>query len=331
MIITLEDKLSQAPKVGTFYYPWYGKYRQWMSEGHNPPKNWASNFLPNLESSSSSSWFNPSIQLYDSNNVTIVKKQLALMKQAGIQFAISSWWGQNSYEDLEFDNIISNVMQAPDNPYPNLKWTLYHEWEGFSDPTLEYLLSDLDYIKAKYTSSPSYMKINGKPVIFVYNAAHAYYDPVNDLDRWKQARAQTGFFVVMKVEPLSKGADPDNMDGWHQYNPTLRYDQQGSYYASISPGYWKWHEDARLIRNVAEFESAASKLASANVQFKLIETWNEWGEGSGVEPALDVVHNDANGPFQPASASYGNMYVSILGKYLAGISREVPKGNDGRI
>ena len=70
---------------------------------------------------------------------------------------------------------------------------------------------------------------------------------------------------------------------------------------------------------------------SLNVQFKLIETWNEWGEGSGVEPALEVVHNDANGPFQPASPSYGNTYVSILGKYLAGISREVPKGNDGWI
>jgi hypothetical protein len=69
---------------------------------------------------------------------------------------------------------------------------------------------------------------------------------------------------VMKVEPLSKGVDPSEMDGWHQYNPALRYDQQGTYYASVSPGYWKWHEDPRLIRNPAEFESAVFKLASAN-------------------------------------------------------------------
>ena len=327
MSITLKDKSTRAPKIGTFYYPWYGKYRQWMSEGHNPPKNWASNFLPDLQSSSG---FNPFVQLYDSTDIRIIKQQLALMKQAGIQFAISSWWGQNSYEDLAFDNILANVMPAADNPNPNLKWTIYHEMEGFSDPTLDYLLSDLNYIKARYSSSPSYMKINGKPVIFVYNAAHAYYDPLNDLDRWKQARAHTGFFVVMKVEPLSKGADPADMDGWHQYNPALGYDQQGSYYASISPGYWKWHEDARLVRNVADFELAASKLASANVQFKLVETWNEWGEGTGVEPAQEVVHNDADGPFQPASASYDNTYVNILGKYLARISREVPTDNAGQ-
>jgi hypothetical protein len=284
--------------------------------------------MPNVESSL---WFDPSVQLYDSNNVRVVKKQLTLMKQAGIQFAISSWWGQKSYEDLAFDNILANVMPATDNPNPDLKWTIYYEMEGFSDPTLEYLLSDLNYIKNKYTSSPSYMKINGKPVIFVYNAAHAYNDPLNDLDRWKQAGAETGFFVVMKVEPLSKGADPSDMDGWHQYNPALRYDQQRSYYASVSPGYWKWHEDARLVRNVAEFESAVSKLASANVQFKLVETWNEWGEGSGVEPAQEVVHNDADGPFQPASASYGNMYVNILGKYLGGTLTKAQTPNTDQI
>jgi hypothetical protein len=312
--ISHKNKSPRVPEIGTFYYPWYGKYRQWRSEGHNPPINWASNFLPDIETSSS---FNPFVQLYDSTDSRTVKKQLALMRQAGIQFAISSWWGQNSYEDLAFYEILTKVMPAADNLNPDLKWTIYHEWEGFSDPTLEYLLSDLDYIKRKYTSSTSYMKIDGKPVIFVYNAAHAYNDPLNDFERWKQARAKTEFFVVMKVEPLLKGVDPSDMDGWHQYNPALRYDQHGSYYASVSPGYWKWHEAPRLVRDVAEFELAVSKLAAADVQFKLVQTWNEWGEGSGIEPAQEVVHNDADcRPFQPASSSYGNTYVNILGKYF---------------
>lgn len=275
--------------------------------------------MPDLESSES---FNPSVRLYDSNNVTVIKKQLALMKQAGIQFAISSWWGQGSYEDLTFNNIIKNVVLSADNPHPELKWTIYHEWEGFSDPTVEYLLSDLDYIKRKYVSSPSYLKIDGRPVIFVYNATHAYSDVIDEFERWKYARAQSGFFVVMKVEPLLKGADPCAMDGWHQYNPALRYDELGNYYASISPGYWKWHED-KLSRNVTEFESAVSKLDSANVQFKLIQTWNEWGEGTGVEPAQEIVHNDTELSYQPASTSYGNTYINILGRYFMKKTNEI--------
>ena len=36
-------------------------------------------------------------QLYSSNNDSIVKRQLALMKRAGLDFAISSWCGRGDY------------------------------------------------------------------------------------------------------------------------------------------------------------------------------------------------------------------------------------------
>ncbi|MDQ3970395.1 MAG: PKD domain-containing protein, partial [Thermoproteota archaeon] len=109
--ITVRDKPppSQALlKVGTFYYPWYGKYKHWTEAGHNPPTTWAANFLPDIEPSR----FNPAVELYDSNNATVIKQQLGWMKQAGIQFAISSWWGQNSYEDIAFDSILNNIMPS---------------------------------------------------------------------------------------------------------------------------------------------------------------------------------------------------------------------------
>jgi hypothetical protein len=112
------------------------------------------------------------------------------MKQAGIQFAISSWWGQNTYEDFAFDKILANVMPAADNPHPELKWTIYHEWEGSSDPTLEYLLSDLDYIKRNYASSPSYMKIDGKPVIFIMLHMHTMIHSMTLTDGSKRERRQ---------------------------------------------------------------------------------------------------------------------------------------------
>src|SRR5207249_9396533 len=144
----------------------------------------------------------------------------------------------------------------------------------------------LNYIKSKYASSSNYLTINGKPVIFVYNAADnqpGY--PLNDLTRWQQVRDQTGFYVVMKVDPLSAGGSASSMDGWYQYSPTSTYDQQQTYSASASPGFWKYTESSpRLGRDVTQFESSVQKLASANVHFKLIETFNEWGEGTGVEP-----------------------------------------------
>jgi hypothetical protein len=175
----------------------------------------------------------------------------------------------------------------------------------------------LSYIKTKYTSSPSYLKVDGKPVIFVYNAAHSGYDPLEDLNRWQQARQQTGFYVVLKVDPLSKGANPAAMDSWYQYAPAARYDKQSTYSSMVSPGFWLFHESPRLVRDPAAFESAVAQMAQDNVQWKLIETWNEWGEGTGVEPAQEITHNDA-GTFTAAKESYADTYVDILGRYLGG-------------
>ena len=206
-------------------------------------------------------------------------------------------------------------MTNKSNPHPNLKWTLYYELEGYDDPGLGQVVSDLKYIKAKYASLPYYLKINNKPVIFVYNTDSGTSHPLQEVKKWKKARDLTGFYVVLKVDPLSKGADPKSVDSWHQYVPSNRYDQHKPWSASVSPGFWKFHESPRLARNVTDFQVAVGKLAAVDVQFKLIETWNEWNEGTGVEPAQEVIHDDLNA-FMPAEESYGHTYLDILGKYF---------------
>ena len=312
--------LSFDALVGTFYYPWYGKYKHWQNDDHKPPKTWASNYLPDIDPAK----FDPSNELYDSRESAIILMQLAWMKKAGINFAISSWWGQHTYQDNAFANIITNIMTNKSNPYPDLKWTLYYEPEGYDDPSLKQIVGDLNYIKAKYTSSPYYLKINGKPVIFVYNTDSGTTDPLQEVKRWKKARDLTGFYVILKVDPLSKGADPKSVDSWHQYVPSSRYDEQKPWSASISPGFWKFHESSRLARNIDDFEAAVEKLAASNVRFKLVETWNEWSEGTGVEPAQKVIHDDLNG-FAPAEESYGHIYLEILGKYFGNISSSMTR------
>src|SRR5215472_267026 len=128
------------------------------------------------------------------------------MKQAGIQFGISSWWGKGSDTDETFSYILNNIMPNKINPYPSFKWAILYELEGYSDPPVEELVNDLSYIKEKYASSPYYLKIDGKPVIFVYNSVESGSTALNDLARWSIARQSTGFYTVMKVDPLYAGA-----------------------------------------------------------------------------------------------------------------------------
>ena len=163
--------------VGTFFYPWYGKYRHWIDGGHNPPNTWASNYLPSLFNSQYPNII--SDNLYNSNDTNTIKKQIQLMNDTGIEFGIASWWGQNTYEDMVFNKIINDV-QPTMNGYNKFRWAILYEDEGFGDPTLTEIINDLNYIKKNYASSPYYLHVNGKPVIFVYNAAHSGSDPLDD-------------------------------------------------------------------------------------------------------------------------------------------------------
>jgi len=77
---------ESSTKVGVYYYVWYGK------GGYGVGRHWNDTIHGIVVDK-------PLNGYYDSLNVTHVRKQIQLMKDAGIDFVIISWWGQGSYED----------------------------------------------------------------------------------------------------------------------------------------------------------------------------------------------------------------------------------------
>lgn len=313
-----------APYYATFFYLWSqnpntdSSWSYWSDNAHTPPDNWFSHYLPDPQPGV----FNPSEELYSSNNTAIIYWQLRKLAEARQEVAIASWWGQGHKSDIAFQKIITDIMNRPDNPYPHLRWAMYYEKEGFGDVPLTEIVNDLAYIKATYANQPGYLKINGKPVIFVYNAAHSGSTPANDLQRWQSARSQSGFYIVLKVDPLNSGADPASMDGWHEYAPANRSGSKGSYYSFASPGFWLEGQAQRLPRNLTEFETAVRQMVAANTTWKLTQTWNEWGEGSSVEPAVEVNQvSSGKATIKIGAPLFENKYVDILAVQLPPLER----------
>ena len=69
----------------------------------------------------------------------------------------------------------------------------------------------------------------------------------------------------------------------------------------VSPGFWLYGEGVRLARDPAAFRRNIQSMVAARPKFQLITTFNEWGEGSWVEPAQ-----------QWPSASGKGVYLDIL-------------------
>jgi hypothetical protein len=212
------------------------------------------------------------------------------MQYGGINTGIASWWGQGSTTDSRIPALLSAASGTGFN------WSLYYEPEGQGDPTPAQISSDLSYIATNYASNPSYLHVAGKPVIFVYADAN---DGCDMADRWKQANT-LGFYVVLKIVP-GYTACASQPDGWHQYNPAVHSDSQGSYSYTVSPGFWKADEStARLDRDLSRFTTDLQAMAASHAQFELITTFNEWGEGTAVESADEWASSSGYGSYLDA-------------------------------
>lgn len=57
---------------------------------------------------------------------------------------------------------------------------------------------------------------------------------------------------------------------------------------SISPGFWRPDEaTARLVRDLSRWRTNVADMIASHEPWQLVTTFNEWGEGTSVEPATE--------------------------------------------
>ena len=257
-----------APRTAAFWYLWYPQ----TTTGH----------------------YTPSTQPYTSDNPAVLKTEIDQMQGAGIQVGIISWFGVGT--ESEATRIPAALSAAQGT---NFRETLYYEPEGTGDPSSATIDSDLSYIDQHYSSSSSYLKVNGKPVLFVYADAN---DGCGMADRWAQAPEAKKFYVVLKVFSGFAGC-AHQPDDWHQYGPAAATSDQGAYSYSVSPGFWKGTETApRLARDLARWRTDLQAMKASPARWHLITTFNEMGEGTGIEP----------------TSQYGTAYLDAVRDVLLG-------------
>jgi acid phosphatase len=265
-----------------FYYPWFPE--TWHPTDH----------------------YHPSQGDYSSDDAGVVDGQFAAMHYAGMDAAISSWWGQGQHHEqtrfpLEMSAAAAHGMAV----------TPYYEKEGTGDTPLAQIRDDLHYLGSYADADPTgFLHVDGKPVLFVYNAAPST-STCADVAKW--SRATHGFadwYVSMKVFP-GYASCADQPQAWHQYGPaTARHDFAPSSY-TVSPGFWKYDETSpRLARDLSRFTSDVAAMKASGAQWQLVTTFNEWGEGTAVESATEW-----------ASASgYGSYLDALHDAYASGSS-----------
>jgi hypothetical protein len=203
------------------------------------------------------------------------------MEYAHIEVAIASWWGPGTLTDARVPLLLAAAAGTP------LRWALYYE------PAPGTQAADLAYIYSHYASSPEYEHLNGKPVLFVYSRSVA---SCADAASWVGLNAGR-FYLDLQVFGGYQGCavQPDQ---WHQYAPAERQDEQAGHSFSVSPGFWLYSSTTPLLaRDPVAFAQAVREMVASAEPWQLITTWNEWGEGTAVEDAVQWESADPYGEY----------------------------------
>jgi Calx-beta domain/Glycosyl hydrolase family 99 len=286
------DGQPAFPIRANFYY-------QWFAEG------WTQNSIfPYTK-------YNPSLGFYDSGDAAVIQSHIRSMVHGKFQATIASWWGQSQKsEQTRVPALLANAAAVD----PSFRITLYHEPEGSGKPSESQIRSDLEYIKTNYGGHASFLRVNGRPVLFVYNADDTSCAVV---DRWRAANNTTNFYLVLKV--FSGWASCANQpDGWHQYGPSTPYHRHipanpaisGS--VNISPGFWH-AEDADppggdrpyLARDLTRWRQNIRDMIVSGAHWQLVTSFNEWGEGTSVESASEWTSPSGHGVYLDALSTNG--------------------------
>ena len=272
---TRGDIQPSFPIRASFYYPWFPE--GWKQQGYNPFTN-----------------YTPSLGFYNGSDITVVRKQIAAMQYGGQEAGIASWWGRGTPTDGRIP-LLLNAAQPT-----RFRWSLYYEAEAQRDPTVAQIRSDLAYIDQRYGHAPGYLRVGGRPVLFVYADSH---DGCAMASRWAQANSNSRFFVVLKVFPGYKQC-ASQPAGWHQYAPSSATDSQAQESFSISPGFYKKGEASpRLARDPARWAQNVRGDGGVTRAVAVGDDVQRVGRGNvgRVGEAVGIVHRSGHVPRCPPS------------------------------
>ncbi len=274
-----------APITAAFFYPWF-------------PNAWDQGVFPFTN-------YTPTLGWYDSADPNTIDTQLALASQAGLDAFIASWWGPGHHTDKAMPALLDTTVRSGSSA-PDLRWTVYYEEEGQSDPSPARIVEDLRYLKTNYFDHPGFLRIDGKPVVFVWADPG---DGASMADRWARAKADFGGDIHVVLKVFSGYRDvASKADSWHQYGPASPYQEHLPHSAVVSPGFWLKGQGPRLDRDLARFKADAQRVKDSGAFWQLVTSWNEWGEGTSVEPATQ----------------FGTAYIEALGEVFGGSTATEP-------
>lgn len=311
-----------------YYMPWYVA----KPCSDNWGWHWTMNhFNPDVVNASGerqiASWYYPLIGPYDSVDPVVLEYHVLLMKLGGIDGVIVDWYGPDNYADYAVNNQRTAALFQYTRK-AGLKFSLCYEDQtiqqeingGFllASNALAHAQQTMLYLQTNYLADGSFLRWNGRPVMLNFGPQ---YFKLNS--QWEtifsvlSATNQPAFFTEDNRLPVGVGAfnwppmwlsqapgtggvlSTAALDGY-----LSDFDQKAGGWSGFISSAWPRFHDIYQPASVRDYwgylgdrsgdtlrETLGRAMTNASAIIQIV-TWNDYGEGTIVEPTREYGYRD---------------------------------------
>ena len=258
----------------------------------------------------------PLLGPYDSGSPTVIATQVALMKAAGIDGAIIDWNGPGGFADYEMihrntELLIVELKKAglkfalcvEDNPgHRFMKEGKLTRAEATAKVAASFAWADKHWL-----NDPAYVRLSERPLLMIFGPQYL------DDAEWKTIRAtltqnpltyalphlssRPGIDGAFAWVPVSEGKTVD-VANWTTELASLYAQEKKAGRPTVAvafPGYRDFYAQAGAgksygfidYREGKTFSESFDQAMKSGAPIVQIATWNDYGEGTGIEPTAE--------------------------------------------
>jgi glycoprotein endo-alpha-1,2-mannosidase len=288
------------PLVGVYYYPWYGPGLHTVNQslrGHLTPRQ------------------PPALGDYSSRDSGIISAHIDQSRRGNIDFWALSWWGPQSAENTTIRN---SILAHPRRT--ELRYAIHYESTGrlgtFENQNYNNLIPDFRYLANNYFQNPNYLKVDGRPVVFMY-LTRAYFNSQASRDAVAALRATIK--SEFQVDPFIVGDDlfggGVNLQRAQLWDAITDFDVYGTVMQS------RGSTTAALNQLASVYNGALQALTPTDVGFIPTASpgFNDSGVRSGHPAAPRYLTDDPN-------SKEGDLFARMLNDVV--VPRTDPRADD---
>ncbi|TWT89395.1 glycoside hydrolase family 71/99-like protein [Neorhodopirellula pilleata] len=256
------------------------------------------------------SHYYPIIGPYDSGDEDVIECHLLMMKAAGIDGVIVDWYGLTDLNDYAIlHRNTTRVLQQCERL--KMKFVICYEDQTIPklvdaqriDATerVSHAASEIQWLTQYWFQSPAYLKLDDRPILLSFGHAG-----LND-DEWTQCLVQVPTPIAYFSQDYRRSCAVGGF-GWPSPRNGLtqvgRFASEAQKWTHAIPAAFPRFNDIYSEANVSEgypiLDDNQGRTLSGSLMHALkwnpvaiqIATWNDWGEGTQIEPSREFGFRD---------------------------------------